>query len=367
MEKLISSPSDKPEAYICDQCITVCNSILEDERRRAGRGWTFSRFANHPRLELGWLPTPIDEMPRLREALGGGPQLFIKHDDYTGPAFGGNKVRKLEFELAAAQAEKADVILTVGGVRSNHARVTAAAAAKLGLECHLILSGDASEVPASLWLDDLYSAKIHYVDSRQDRLPVMQKIADELRQHGRQPYPIPLGASTPLGALGYVRAVTDEIAMESAPFDFLFHSTSSGGTQSGLLAGLEMVRLTTMVVGVSADDPAVEIAARVAGIVEGVGELLGRTFQPAIEVDAGFVGEGYGIPTAEGREAIELIARTEGIVLDPVYTAKAMAALIAHVRAGRFTADQKVLFLHTGGQMALFNAPALFSADNPRK
>lgn len=161
MEKLISSPSDQPSAYICDECVTACNSILEDERHHAGRGWTFSRFPNHrfPRLELGWLPTPIHEMPRLREALGGGPQLFIKHDDYTGPAFGGNKVRKLEFELAAAQAEKADVILTVGGVRSNHARATAAAAAKLGFECHLILSGDSSAVPASLWLDDLYGGK----------------------------------------------------------------------------------------------------------------------------------------------------------------------------------------------------------------
>ena len=298
-------------------------------------------------------------MPRLREALGGGPRLFIKHDDYTGPAFGGNKVRKLEFELAAAQALKSDVILTVGGVRSNHARATAALSARLGLECHLILNGDFPNVPASLWLDHLYGAKIHRVDSREERTPTMRRIAEELRAGGRTPYEIPLGASTPLGALGYVRAA-GEIAASQLRFGYLFHSTSSGGTQAGLLAGIELAGLATKVVGVSADDPAIEIAASVAGIVEGIGELLGRTFQPSIDIDGGFVGEGYGIPTPAGQEAIELLARTEGVVLDPVYTAKAMAALIARVRGGRFTPDQNVLFLHTGGQMALFYA------DTPR-
>ncbi|HUA82628.1 MAG TPA: D-cysteine desulfhydrase family protein [Bryobacteraceae bacterium] len=307
------------------------------------------------RLKFGFYPTPIEEMPRLRAVLG-GPRLFVKHDDYTGPAFGGNKVRKLEFVLAAAQAEKADAVLTIGTVRSNHARVTAALAAKLGLECHLILSGDFPNTPASLWLDNLYGAKIHRVMAREERASTMQRLADELRAQGRTPYQIPLGASTPLGALGYVRAVTAEIAMANIHFDAVFHSTSSGGTQAGLLAGMEMAGLSTKVVGVSADDCAVEIAARVAQIVAGIGEALDRIFQPAIEVDAGFVGEGYGVATPEGNQATELLARTEGIVLDPVYTAKAMAALIARVRQGRFAADQNVLFLHTGGQMALFSA-----------
>lgn len=245
------------------------------------------------RLNFGAYPTPIEEMPRLH-ALLGGPSLFIKHDDYTGPGFGGNKVRKLEFELAAAQARKADAVITTGGVRSNHARVTAALAARLGLECHLVLSGDFPNVPASLWLDNLYHATIHRVGSREDRAPAMARIADELRAKGRNPYEIPLGASTPLGALGYVRAVTHELAKSPIRFDALFHSTSSGGTQAGLLAGMEAAELKTKVVGVSADDPAMEIATRVAGIVGGIGELLGQTFQPAIEVDAAFVGEGYG-------------------------------------------------------------------------
>jgi D-cysteine desulfhydrase family pyridoxal phosphate-dependent enzyme len=359
--KLISSPSDDPRAYICDQCIAVCNSILEDDRQQAKEeSKPSSSLGRFPKLDVGFYPTPIDEMPRLREALGGGPRLFIKHDDYTGPAFGGNKVRKLEYVLAAALREKADAVLTVGGVRSNHARVTAALAAKRGLECHLILSGEFQNEPASLWLDNLFGAKIHRVDSRDARAPTMAQIAEELRAKGRKPYEIPLGASTPLGALGYVQAAAEEIVPVGMHFDFLFHSTSSGGTQAGLLAGLELMGSKTTVIGVSADDPAIGIAARVAQIVEGIGKLLDKTFQPAIEVDAGFVGEGYGIETAEGREAIELLARTEGIVLDPVYTAKAMAALIGRVRGGRFTLDQNVLFLHTGGQMSLF------SADTPR-
>jgi len=316
-----------------------------------------------PRLRSGFYPTPIDEMPRLREALGGGPRLFIKHDDYTGPGFGGNKVRKLEYVLAEAQAERADVILTVGGIRSNHARVTAALSARLGLECRLILNGEPQGQPASLYLDQLYGAKVHYVSRGADRAPEMRRIADELLAQGRKPYQIPLGASTALGAMGYVRAA-EEIAASRIAFDVIFHSTSSGGTQAGLVVGLE--GSPTKVIGVSADDPAMEIAARVANIVAGIGELLGKSFQPQIEIDAGFVGEGYGIPTAEGREAIELLARTEGVVLDPVYTGKAMAALIARVREGRFAPDQNVLFVHTGGQLALFSAALNPPSTRPR-
>lgn len=312
------------------------------------------------RLDLGFYPTPIEEMPRLREALGGGPRLFIKHDDYTGLGFGGNKVRKLEYELAEARAQNADVVLTTGGIRSNHARVTAAACARLGLKCHLILNGAPSSHPASLFLDELYGATVQFVAGREERATEMQRMAEELRRKGHRPYAIPLGASTPLGALGYVRAA-QEIATCGRRFAAIFHSTSSGGTQAGLLAGLQLAASSTPVIGVSADDPAMEIAARVGAIVGGIGDLLGETFQPAIEVDAAFVGEGYGIPTAQGREAIELAARCEGVVLDPVYTAKAMAALIARVREGRFSADQSVLFLHSGGQMVLF------SADSPSR
>ena len=287
-------------------------------------------------------------MPRLSRALG-GPRLFIKRDDYTGPGFGGNKVRKLEFVLGAAQSEGADVVLTMGGINSNHARVTAALAAQAGFECHLILSGEITGTPASLYLDELFGAKIHRVADGKDRTPAMQRIANELRAAGRKPCEIPLGASTPLGALGYVRAAT-EISAAGMRFDAIFHSTSSGGTQAGLVAGLDM-----RVIGVSADDQADKISARVRAIAHGAAALLGKTIAPEIEVDDRFIGAGYGAPTEESEEAIRLFARYEGIVLDPVYTAKAAAGMIARIRAGEFTEAHTVLFLHTGGQLALFH------------
>jgi len=350
LRKLIGSPSGNPRAYICDECITVCHSILEDDR---GTQPSFEI----PHLDIGLYPTPIDEMAHLRDALGGGPRLFIKHDDYTGPGFGGNKVRKLEYELAEAQAQAADVVLTVGGTGSNHARVTAALAAHVGMECHLILNGAADATSANYYLDQLYGATIHLVVTRQERRPTMERIAGELKAKGRKPYPIALGASTPLGALGYVRAA-EEILATGLTFDAVFHSTSSGGTQAGLAAGFAASK--TRVIGVSADDPADQIAARVRKMVEGIGELVKKKLDPRIEVDDRFIGSGYGVATPESTEAIQLFARHEGVVLDPVYTAKAAAGMIARIRAGEFNENQTILFIHTGGQLALF------SADNRR-
>jgi len=344
--KLVRPPAGRARARICDKCVAACDSILHG-----------GRFADPlPRLEVGLYPTPVEEMPRLARALG-GPRLFIKHDDYTGPAFGGNKVRKLEYVLAAARAEEADVVLTVGGIGSNHARVTAALAAKAGFECHLILNGGESSTPASLYLDQLYGAKVQLVRGRAERAPAMQRAADELCAAGRKPYQIPLGASTAAGAMGYVRAA-HEIAAAGMKFDAIFHSTSSGGTQAGLVAGFEIAGYPTRVIGVSADDPAAEIAGRVREIATGAGELLGRKLNPSIEVDDRFIGGGYGISSAQADEAASLFARNEGIVLDPVYTAKAAAAMIARIRAGEFTANQRILFIHTGGQLALFVAAA---------
>jgi D-cysteine desulfhydrase family pyridoxal phosphate-dependent enzyme len=348
VRKLISSPSDYRRGYICDECLQVCNSILEDDH--AEQAW-----ASVPHLDLGLYPTPIDEMLGLQEALGGGPRLYIKHDDYIGPGFGGNKVRKLEYILAEAQDNHADTVLTIGSIRSNHARVTAALAANVGLECHLTLNGQASGTPASLYLDELYGATIHRVANREDRVPTMHRIAEELAANGRKPYEIALGASVPLGALGCMRAA-EEIANCPVHFDFVFHSTSSGGTQAGLVAGFESLHCTTKVIGVSADDSSESIATHVAEIVQGVATLLGTTLHPKIDVDDRFVGEGYGISTPEGLEAIRLFARHEGVVLDPVYTAKAAASMITRIRAGEFTANQNILFLHTGGQLALFSA-----------
>jgi D-cysteine desulfhydrase family pyridoxal phosphate-dependent enzyme len=325
------------------------------------------KFHQIPRLRFGVYPTVIEEMPRLREALSatfaGIPRLYIKREDYAGPGFGGNKVRKLEYVFAAAQAGGADTVLTVGGVRSNHCRVTAAFAARLGMECHLIQNGSAPALtPANRFLDELYGAIIHPIASRDDRAPAMQRVAEELRAKGRKPFAIPLGASTPLGALGFLHAA-HEIAQGGTRFDAIFHSTSSGGTQAGLDAGLQIYEQDQVkLIGVSADDPAVSIASKVAEIVAGMADLLEvdrAALRRDIEVDDHFIGSGYGLATPEGDEALKLLARTEGIVLDPVYTAKAMAAMLARIRAGEFTPDQRILFLHTGGQLALF------SADSP--
>jgi D-cysteine desulfhydrase family pyridoxal phosphate-dependent enzyme len=315
-----------------------------------------ARFHGIARLNLGVYPTPIEEMPRLRAALGGGPRLYIKRDDYGGPGFGGNKVRKLEYVFAEAQRTGVDTVLTIGGIRSNHARVTAAIAAKLGIACHLILGGSSEDVPASRYLDELYGAVIHPVRFSQERVPAMQRIAQELQAGGRRTMEIPLGASNALGALGYVRAAK-EIADAGMKFDAIFYCTSSGGTHAGLDAGLQLYGLGEVkLVGVSPDDSAESISTHVAEIRDAVAASLGISLSRALHVDDRFVGEGYGIATAESNQATRLLARTEGVVLDLVYTAKAMASLIARVRAGEFREDQAVLFIHTGGQLALFYA-----------
>lgn len=312
-----------------------------------------------PRAGLGVGPTPVEEMGRLRTALGDGPRLLVKRDDTLPFAFGGNKVRKLDLVAALARAEGADTLLTVGGIQSNHARATAAAAAKLGLRCVLVLTGTRPDRPtANLLLDGLLRAEVHFVSSRAERAPAMRAAADRLRAEGRRPFEIPLGASTPLGAMAYARAMAELVAQIPAP-DVIVHSTSSGGTQAGLVAGCALLDVPTRILGISADEPAPVMRQIVAELVSGIDAALGSagvlnaSTRPA-EVDDSFVGEGYGIPTPASREALELTARTEALFLDPTYTAKAMAGLIAYVRAGRFPSDQTVLFWHTGGQVGLF-------------
>ena len=297
-------------------------------------------------------------MPRLRAALGGGPHLLIKRDDAIAFGFGGNKVRKLALVAARAQAEGADTLITAGGVQSNHARATAATAAKLGMRAVLVANGTPPPAPtANALLDRLLGAEVVHVATREARAAKMEEIAARLRAEGRRPFTIPIGASTPLGALGYVLAVA-ELVEQIPPPDVIVHSTSSGGTQAGLVAGCRLLDLPTRVIGISADDSAASLQSTIARIWSGVAELLGTDGDPmpppAIEVDDGFVGDGYGIPTSASREAVDLAARCEAIFLDPTYTAKAMAALIARVRQRRFKDRETVLFWHTGGQVALF-------------
>jgi D-cysteine desulfhydrase family pyridoxal phosphate-dependent enzyme len=315
-----------------------------------------SRF---PSVPLVAAPTVVEPLSRLSALLGGGPRLLIKRDDAIPFGFGGNKVRKLALVAAQAKAEGADTLITAGGVQSNHARATAAAAAKLGMRAVLVANGRAPDPPTgNALLDSLLGAEVVYVETREERAPAMAEIAGRLRAEKRHPFVIPIGASTPLGALAFALAVAELVEQESAP-DVIVHATSSGGTQAGLVAGCRLLDLPTRVVGVSADADAVSLQAQVRAIVSGVADLL--QMDPgllargtAIEVDDRFVGDGYGIPSDESTEALEITARTEGIFLDPTYTAKAMAGLIAYVRQQRFVAGQTVLFWHTGGQVGLF-------------
>jgi len=316
-------------------------------------------LARVPSIPFAPLPTPVEPLARLAAVVGGGPRLLVKRDDALAFGFGGNKVRKLAFVAARAQAQGADTLVTAGGVQSNHARATAAAAAKLGMRAILVANGERPERPtANALLDALLGAEVVYVPSREDRTPMMREIAERLRIEGRQPFEIPIGASTPLGALGYLHAVVELLGQVPAP-DVVVHSTSSGGTQAGIVAACRLLGLPTRVVGISADEPASAIQAEVRTIVDGIGPLIGigaasLSRGTAIEIDDRFVGDGYGKPTPASREALELAARTEALFLDPTYTAKAMAGLIAYVRQQRFKEGQTVLFWHTGGQVGLF-------------
>lgn len=317
------------------------------------------RLSRLPSLPIVGGPTIVEPMPQLSALLGGGPRLLIKRDDAIPFAFGGNKVRKLAFVGAHARFEDADTLITAGGVQSNHARVTAATAARLGMRAVLVANGAAPSAPtANALLDRLLGAEIVYVESRDERAPKMREIADRVRADGRRPYIIPIGASIPLGALGFVLALAELVEQIGAP-DVIVHSTSSGGTQAGLVAGCRLLGVSTRVIGVSADAAAPDLQGEIRAIMRGVFELLDLDPDAfargtAIEVDDRFVGDGYGIPTDESREAIDLLARTEAVFLDPTYTAKAMAALIAGVRQQKFTDKHAVLFWHTGGQVALF-------------
>ena len=317
-----------------------------------------------PLLPISFTPTPVEELGRLESSLGssfpragetGSVRLLTKRDDAIPFGFGGNKVRKLRLVAAQAIAEGADTLITTGGIQSNHARATASVAARMGLGCILVANGAAPAKPtANALLDRLLGADVRYVDRREDRTPAMDRIAQELRRKGKRPCIIPLGASTPLGAAAFALAVGELLMQIPAP-DVIVTSTSSGGTQAGLLAGCMLHGLPTRIVGISADDPAASIADAIRGILDGLERLIDTpgVFRDAvIDVDDRFVGDGYGIPTSASIEAIELAARREAIFLDPTYTAKAMAGLIARLRAGDLTGT--VLFWHTGGQVGLF-------------
>ncbi len=317
-----------------------------------------ARLAAVPSIPLLDGPTPVQEMPRLRAALGGGPRLIVKRDDAIPFGFGGNKVRKLELAGAEAVAAGASTLVTVGGIQSNHARATAATATRLGLRCLILANGQRpAKLTGNALLNDLLGADIEYIASRDEREPAMQAAMERLRRAGQSPFAIPIGTSTPRGALGFARAIGEIVAQGTVP-DVIVHASSSGGTQAGLVAGCTLYGLPTRVIGVSPDDPGASIAAKVRTIVAGSGGLLGLdgdAFAAArpIVVDDQFIGDGYGIASPASIEAQRLAARTEALFVDHAYTAKALAAMLAWVRAGRFRDTETVLFWHTGGQAGL--------------
>jgi len=313
-----------------------------------------------PRVTLAPHPTPIDTLARLRSVLGPScPALHMKRDDLLSFGMGGNKVRKLQTVLAEAIAGGADTLITCGGLQSNHCRATAAAGAALGMRVVLVVNGVAQERPTgNALLDQLFGADVRYTSSREERASTMNAVATELAAAGRRPFVIPLGASTAIGAAGFALGI-QEILVSGLRPDVIVHASSSGGTQAGLIAGCALFGLKARIVGISADEPSGALAATIRGLVESLAGRLGGS--PAalgadreVTVDDRFVGGGYGVPTDASREALMLVARHEGIVLDPVYTAKAMAGLIEGVRRDSFSPAGTVLFWHTGGQVGLF-------------
>jgi D-cysteine desulfhydrase family pyridoxal phosphate-dependent enzyme len=314
------------------------------------------------RIELGHLPTPLEEMPRLTKALG-GPRLFIKRDDETGLATGGNKTRKLEFLLADALEGEADTVITAGAAQSNHCRQTAAAAAKCGLKCILTLTGsDPGSWNGNLLLDDLLGAEVRFVGdvTWTGLLDVMADVADEVRARGGRPYVIPVGGSNPVGATGYVAAIEELMAQlkeRDLNSDHIVFASSSGGTQSGLVVGARAFGFKGQVLGISVASKAGDLMGVLEQLSNDTAQHLGLDLHfshDAFELNDDYLGAGYGKPAKPEREAIRLLAQTEGILVDPVYTGRALAGLIDLIRKGTFDKDETVLFWHTGGTVALF-------------
>lgn len=328
---------------------------------QSGSWIDFDRF---PRVRLSHLPTPIEPLERLSAHLG-GPRLFIKRDDCTGLATGGNKARKLEFLVGEALKQNADMLVTQGAVQSNHVRQTAAAACRFGLKSHALLErrvpnvADTYEETGNVLLDRMFGTTLEFRPSGLDMNAEAQAVTEGLRAAGHKPYFIPGGGSNAVGALGYA-ACAQEIMQQcnagGLSFQWLVTPTGSTGTHAGLIAGLHALGSELPVMGVSVRQKRERQVGAVHALAQATASLLDATPVPASRtlVDDAYVGEGYGIPAASTLEAIALTARTEGILLDPVYTGKGMAGLIGLVRQGFFKTTDNVLFLHTGGATALF-------------
>ena len=308
-----------------------------------------------PRLKFAHLPTPIEPLPRLSEVLN-GPRLLVKRDDQTGLALGGNKTRKLEFLVAEAQAQGAETLLSAGALQSNHCRQTAAAAAKFGFHCILVLVGQPPvHASGNLFLDQLFGSQIIWAEKSR-REAVLQETFEKISGQGKKPYLVPYGGSSPTGALGYVFAM-EEFVGQKVKADWIVFASSSGGTQAGLLLGTRVFGFKGKVLGISIDEPQRTLQEHVAKLASETSERLGPRIEfpsDGVLVNDKYAAPGYGVLTGAEREAISLFAKYEGLLLDPVYTGRAAAGLIDLVRKRYFKKDETVLFWHTGGQPALF-------------
>jgi L-cysteate sulfo-lyase len=322
-------------------------------------------LSRHPRVSLAHLPTPLEFLPRLTRHLG-GPNIYVKRDDCTGLGTGGNKTRKLEFLMADALQQSATTVITQGAVQSNHARQTAAAAAKLGLACELVFekriegASDPYLHSGNVLLDRIFGARVREVAKGSDMTAELDAVADEVRKSGKTPYVIPGGGSNPTGALGYVDCALELVSQanrQGLVIDHVVHATGSAGTQAGLAVGLKAIHtgIPLLGIGVGADRKAqeqkvFELATKTAKFT-GAEDVVKRE---DIVCNCDYVGPGYGVPTEAMNAAVLLAARLEGLLFDPVYTGKALAGLIDLVRKGWFDGAENIVFIHTGGAAGLF-------------
>ena len=314
------------------------------------------------RFPLGIFPTPLVEAPRLSKRLG-GPRIFIKRDDLTGFGFGGNKIRGLELFMAQAIAQDADVIVTGAGPQSNHVRASAAAARAAGLDIVAVMhDARPDQARGNLLLDELLDVDLRFTGDP-DRALVdtrIDEVANELRRSGRRPYVIPRGGTSGLGAVGYIECVREMreqlLARELSP-TWLVVTTGACGTHAGLVAGAKIYQAPYRILGITVSRPVAECRRRIQRFAVLAAENVGHTIdveEDTLFVRDGFIGAGYGIPTLEGHEAIRLVAQTEGLFLDPTYTGKTMAGLIAEIASKRLGRKDTIVYLHTGGEPALF-------------
>lgn len=309
-----------------------------------------------PRLHFADLPTPIEELKKLSDILGGS-RIFVKRDDQTGLAFGGNKTRKLEFLIAEAKEQGADTLISGGAIQSNHCRQTAAAAARYGFKCKLVLSGEKpKQLSANILLDNLFDAEIIYVEDRTYRDQTLQETFNKTKAEGGKPYLVPYGGSSPTGALGYAFAM-EEFIKQNVHADWIVFGTSSGGTHAGLVLGQRLFNFKGKVLGISIDEPEEHLKNHVSQLASQASEKLGERInftKDDVLANENYCQSGYGVFGNGEREAIHLFAKHEGLLLDPVYTGRAAAGMIDLIRKGFFKKDETVLFWHTGGQPALF-------------